>query len=222
MEFVTTAFIPPCGSGNHGPKRRTFQPVRKVLLVVSCLMLGAAPSYADDGGISFWLPGLFGSLAAVPGVPGWAFASIYVHPSAKAGAGTTFIRGGQFVAGVTGRETFLLTGQPTYLLRLCSADKPPSACSMSADGTGHPYLRRSPVRWGTRFQGQNQSLTSLGDLLPQASLKWNYGVNNFMVYGTGDIPVGDYDKTRLANLGIGHGAIDGGGGYTYFNPANGL
>jgi hypothetical protein len=62
----------------------------------------------------------------------------------------------------------------------------------------------------------------LGDLLPQASLKWSYGVNNFMVYGTGDIPVGDYDQTRLANLGLGHGAIDGGGGYTYFNPANGL
>jgi hypothetical protein len=36
-----------------------------------------------------------------------------------------------------------------------------------------------------------------------------------MVYGTGDIPVGDYDKTRLANLGLGHGAIDGGVGYAY-------
>jgi hypothetical protein len=39
-----------------------------------------------------------------------------------------------------------------------------------------------------------------------------------MTYVTGDIPVGAYDPTRLANLGIGHGAIDGGGGYTYFNP----
>ena len=47
------------------------------------------------------------------------------------------------------------------------------------------------------------------------------GPNNFMVYGTGDIPVGDYDPTRLANLGIGHGAIDFGGGYTYFDPKSG-
>ena len=39
-----------------------------------------------------------------------------------------------------------------------------------------------------------------------------------MVYGTGDIPVGDYSSTNLANIGIGHGAVDGGGGYTYFNP----
>jgi hypothetical protein len=42
-----------------------------------------------------------------------------------------------------------------------------------------------------------------------------------MTYLTGDIPVGAYDPTRLANLGIGHGAIDGGGGYTYFDPAAG-
>ena len=42
-----------------------------------------------------------------------------------------------------------------------------------------------------------------------------------MVYVTGDIPVGAYNSMRLANLGIGHGAIDGGGGYTYLNPATG-
>jgi hypothetical protein len=42
-----------------------------------------------------------------------------------------------------------------------------------------------------------------------------------MVYGAGDIPVGDYNPNRLANIGIGHGAIDFGAGYTYLNPATG-
>ena len=42
-----------------------------------------------------------------------------------------------------------------------------------------------------------------------------------MVYGTGDIPVGDYSSSNLANIGIGHGAVDGGGGYTYFDPKAG-
>jgi hypothetical protein len=42
-----------------------------------------------------------------------------------------------------------------------------------------------------------------------------------MTYITGDMPVGAYDSTRLSNIGIGHGAIDGGGGYTYFNPQTG-
>ena len=42
-----------------------------------------------------------------------------------------------------------------------------------------------------------------------------------MTYITGDMPVGSYNRRSLANLGIGHGAIDAGGGYTYFNPQTG-
>jgi hypothetical protein len=53
------------------------------------------------------------------------------------------------------------------------------------------------------------------------TLRWNQGVNNYMVYVMGDIPVGSYDPSRLANFGIGHGAIDSGVGYTYFNPQTG-
>lgn len=68
---------------------------------------------------------------------------------------------------------------------------------------------------------RSQELTSYGDVIAQVALKWNKGVHNYMVYGMGDIPIGDYDPNRLANLGIGHGAIDFGGGYTYFNPQTG-
>jgi hypothetical protein len=64
-------------------------------------------------------------------------------------------------------------------------------------------------------------VTGFGDLYPTASLRGNQGVNNYMTYLTGDIPVGAYDADRLANLGIGHGAIDAGGGYTYFDPQTG-
>ena len=42
-----------------------------------------------------------------------------------------------------------------------------------------------------------------------------------MAYITGDIPVGAHDPNRLANLGIGHGAIDDGVGYSYFNLQTG-
>jgi hypothetical protein len=59
------------------------------------------------------------------------------------------------------------------------------------------------------------------DLSPMATLRWNAGVHNFMVYATGDIPTGTYDPTRLANFGIGHAAIDGGVGYTYLNLQTG-
>jgi hypothetical protein len=42
-----------------------------------------------------------------------------------------------------------------------------------------------------------------------------------MVYLTGDVPVGAYNPSRLSNVGIGHGAVDGGFGYTYLNPHTG-
>jgi hypothetical protein len=72
-----------------------------------------------------------------------------------------------------------------------------------------------------RTDSIGDKVTGFGDLYPLASLKWNMGVNNFMTYVTGDIPVGNYNSMSLANLGLGHGAIDAGGGYTYFNPATG-
>src|SRR5690242_2489630 len=44
-------------------------------------------SMADEGGVSMWLPGLFGSLAAVPQQqPGWSGMTIYYHTSVSAGA----------------------------------------------------------------------------------------------------------------------------------------
>jgi Protein involved in meta-pathway of phenol degradation len=42
-----------------------------------------------------------------------------------------------------------------------------------------------------------------------------------MAYATGDIPAGAYSSDRLSNIGIGHGAIDGGGAYTYLNTKTG-
>ena len=79
-------------------------------------------------------------------------------------------------------------------------------------GNSVPFARSdtiSDTTWG------------FGDLAPMFQLKWNAGVHNYMTYITGDIPVGAYQSDRLSNIGIGHGAIDAGGGYTYFNPQTG-
>ena len=73
----------------------------------------------------------------------------------------------------------------------------------------------------TRQGSISETTTGFGDLYPQAIIRWNNGVHNWMVYGTGDIPVGDYNPANLANIGIGHGAVDGGGGYTYLDPTLG-
>jgi hypothetical protein len=46
------------------------------LVAVTCT---TTTSLADENGVSFWVPGFFGSLAATPQQPGWSLASIYYH-----------------------------------------------------------------------------------------------------------------------------------------------
>src|SRR5215208_6351674 len=61
---------------------------------LALIATGTVPNEAgaDEGGVSFWIPGLFGSLAATPQQRGWSFASIYYHTSVSAGADVAFAR----------------------------------------------------------------------------------------------------------------------------------
>ena len=43
-------------------------------------LVSAIVAHADEGGLSFWLPGLFGSFAAAPGEPGWSVATFFYYP----------------------------------------------------------------------------------------------------------------------------------------------
>jgi hypothetical protein len=190
---------------------------------VEILLRAPGLSRADEGGISFWLPGLFGSFAAVPGTPGLSIAAFYYHPSVAASARRTFLQGGRFETGIQGRGDIFGFG-PTYTFETPVLGGQASASILGVGGRNVASIDATltgPL--GHTISGTaSQALTSVGDLFPQATLKWNQGVNNYMVYATGDIPVGDYDSKRLANLGIGHGAIDGGAGYTYLNPNTGI
>src|ERR1700755_17650 len=56
-----------------------------VAVFTAIAAFGPRPASADQGGISFWLPGAFGSLAATPLVPGWSLGAIYLHSSVHAG-----------------------------------------------------------------------------------------------------------------------------------------
>jgi hypothetical protein len=48
-----------------------------------------------------------------------------------------------------------------------------------------------------------RQIFGFGDVVPMFNVRWNDGVNNFMACVTGNITVGRYDPTQLANLGIG-------------------
>ena len=57
-----------------------------VSISVAALILGtlSEPVHADEAGVSYWLPGRFGSLAAVPAVAGWSMAEVYYHTTLAA------------------------------------------------------------------------------------------------------------------------------------------
>jgi len=191
---------------------------------------------ADEGGVSYWLPGRFSSLAATPQVPGWSMAEVYYHTTIGASgavAAAREIQIGRFPATVNVSFNANLNAQADLLLlNPAYTFATPVLGGQFAIGVTGLFGRSSARIDGTLTTGLGpfattrmgsiaDSITSVGDLYPQATLKWNAGVHNFMTYLTGDIPVGAYDRSRLANLGIGHAAVDGGGGYTYFNPATG-
>jgi len=63
------------------------------LLATATLLLAAGPVAADEGGVSFWLPGQYSSFAAVPGDPDWSLPLVYYYATTDAGASGSFSRG---------------------------------------------------------------------------------------------------------------------------------
>jgi hypothetical protein len=57
---------------------------RAALLAIAALLATSKISWADEGGVPFWLSGQFGSLAATPQVPGWAIGIIDYYASVSA------------------------------------------------------------------------------------------------------------------------------------------
>jgi hypothetical protein len=192
------------------------------------LALAATPqrALADAGGVGFWLPGLFGSLAATPGVPGWAYSTIYLHLQANAGAAQNFVTSGgargSVVTGLTAHGDVLAQGI-TYTSPLSVLGGQAAFTVLAAPGNvgvGIGATLTGPR--GNSISGNIiDNRTTLSDVFYQGTLKWNQGVHNEMVYITGNIPSGTYDPNRLANLNLGFAAFDGGAGYTYLDPKTG-
>jgi len=184
--------------------------------------LASQPAAADEGGVSFWLPGQYGSLASAPGAPGWSLGAVYYHASTDAGASRQFPRGGQVTAGLDVTADLLILA-PSYTF------SDPVLGGQASVGltalVGHVNVGVEATLagpgGGTVTGEERDSRSGLGDLYPVASIKWNRDVNNFMVYTMAGVPVGVYDADRLASIGTNHWALDAGGGYTYLNPKNG-
>jgi hypothetical protein len=211
------------------------RPVSAALSIIVAAGL-STKALADEGGVSFWVPGFFGSMAAAPQQPGFTLATIYYHTSVNAGGEVAFarqVRRGNIAANFRGNlnvnldaDVDLALAAPTYVFAERFLGAQAAIALLVSYGRNRAGVDATltgalgPFGFATSA-GRTDTVTGFGDPVPQFSLRWNMGVHNVMTYVTGNIPIGAYDPNRLANLGIGHGAIDGGAGYTYFNPQTG-
>ena len=220
---------------NGGIRMKTFS--RLIGAVALTLVLHSQASRADESGVSLWLPGFFGSLAAVPAVPGWSLGMVAYHTSVGASgnvAAARQIQIGQVPATANvnlnanlNARADLLFMAPTYTFATPVLGGQLAIGVIGAVGHVHTSIAGTlTAQVGpivvTRNGVLSDSLTGVGDLYPLVTLKWNQGVHNYMVYGFGEFRSDPTTSRRLSNIGIGHGGIDFGGGYTYLNPATGI
>jgi hypothetical protein len=209
-----------------------------VMVVAAPLVLVSHRAFADEGGSSFWNPGSFASLAATPLQPGLSLTMIYYHPSVSSGkdvARAQRIRTGRHPALLlsvvdestdTTKNQAMVTPTYTFATPVLGGQANISMTAVYSNNTstlyevfGNAVLGGPVPSSSVSNETTSDTVTAFGDLSPQASLRWNAGVHNVMTYATGNIPVGQYNPSNLANVGIGHGALDGGVGYTYFDKA---
>lgn len=213
-----------------------FLVVSAVLLALAALLATTTNSRADESGVSFWIPGSFGSLAATPQQPGWSLASIFYNTNVSASGNAALSREitiGKFNPAINANLSASVHTNaaidmvvPTYVFATPFLGGQAAVSLLGLYGANDTSLNATlsgtlgPIPF-TRTLNLEQTTWGFGDLYPQFAVRWNAGVNNYMAYLTGDIPVGQYSSTNLANIGIGHGAIDGGVGYTYLNEQTG-
>ena len=187
-------------------------------MAIALSMCSAGSARADESGASVWQPGQFASFAAVPGDPGFALETIYLHRNARASASRQFKIGGGLAGGLDiAEQYFYLTPSYTFaepvlhgqLFVGVTFTPGQASTSVSATLTGPQGNSVSATR--------SDSMSGLGDLYPLVMLKWDVGPHNFMAYAMPSVPVGAYDPNRIAGLGVGHWAVDGGLGYTFLS-----
>lgn len=188
-----------------------------ILLLVNLSLTPSSGARADEGGVSFWLPGQYASFAAIAPTPGFSLPLQSYCYTGSAGGSRALNRGNllsvgldtdfcaQFVVPTWTPDTTVLGARPSVSLAFFPGWSKTSA-QIEAQGTS---------------VSRTDDVAGFGDLFPTVQLFWDKGVHNWMTYVTGDIPVGSYDPDRLSNLGIGHAAIDAGGAYTYLDSDTG-
>ena len=79
--------------GQGSPYRpRVWSRVLTACVAVTAVAFTTTAALADEDGVSFWIPGFFGSLAAAPQQPGWALTSMLYNTNVSASGNAAVAR----------------------------------------------------------------------------------------------------------------------------------
>jgi len=180
----------------------------KVLLASLAGALAVASSVrAEHGGAGHYISGMFSDFSTTtPSAEGWSFLNFaLVYDNARAGGERGLPFGGSIAANIKVQQyaevPAVLYAPPFQLLG-----------GQPSVGVALPYiwvqvraLGDITTRQGDRSAGRTDWASGFGDMI---ILPFNLGwTNGDFKYGTApliDAPTGDYDKTKLANPGLGY------------------
>ena len=189
-------------------------------------LIAPTAALADEGGGSFWVPGQYASFAASKTDSGWSVdLETYIAKGRQSTGTLAVARGGTRVDGRTQvLDIFYVTPGYTFDTAVLDGQLYVGATFGYAwvDNKVDSVLSR-PTRRLLMTSESNVDEAGWGtvDINPLATLKWELGVHNLMVYATGNIPTGYFNPDTLSTPGLGFWAVDGGLGYTY-DGGNGL
>ena len=168
---------------------------RKLAASVAALQIAGAvvvsiatSSRADEGGVSFWVPGFIASLAATPQVPGFSFANILYYSQVSAGGNVAFakqVAAGNIKVNFNGNLNANVHGsaEPLYLAIPGYTFATPVLGGQAAVLMGIPYGRLQASvdaaisgnlgLGGPGFtvgRSLTEAVTGFGDLVPEALL----------------------------------------------------
>src|SRR6476646_6250968 len=160
------------------------------MTAISCASL-PQPSQADQGGIGFWLPGTFGSLAATRMQPGLSMSALYLHSSVSGGGNVAASRAIRFPnrsvnlsvnlnAEIKGTADVVAFG-PTYVFATPVLGGQFAITALGIVGRQQANIDATvagalgPIGF-ERERSISDSRSAFGDGFLQPTLRWNQGV----------------------------------------------
>jgi hypothetical protein len=175
-------------------------------VLIGGMLTAPTGAMADEGGVSFWLPGLFGSLAAAPQEPGWQVTAMNYYDAVRAGGDVALARDIE-IKGFTAKLNANINANlnshidlglliPSYVFAhpILGGQATVSMLTVvgNVDTTLQGQIAGTLGPFGfSKFGSITDDVTAAGDLIPIFSLRWNEGVNNFMTYVTGTFRSGN-------------------------------